>query len=58
MRGSLRQLLGATFGLAALVIIIEHAGGFSKILDSGAGAYSTGFNALVGHSSVNRRGRH
>jgi len=49
MRGSLRQLLTATFGLAALLILVEHAGGFSKILESGAGAYATGFAALTGH---------
>jgi hypothetical protein len=50
VRGSLRQILTATFGLAALLIIVEHAGGFSKILESGAGAYATGFAALTGHA--------
>lgn len=51
MRGSLRQILSATFGLAALLIIVEHAGGFSKILESASGAYATGFASLTGHAS-------
>lgn len=51
MRGSLRQILTATFGLAALLIIVEHAGGFSKILDSASGGYATGFAALTGHAT-------
>jgi hypothetical protein len=51
MRGSFRQILSATFGLAVLLIIVEHAGGFSKILESGAGAYATGFAALTGHAT-------
>jgi hypothetical protein len=50
VRGSLRQLLAATFGLAILVVILEHAGQFSKVLEAGVGAYSTGFNTLTGHS--------
>ncbi len=49
-RFSLKQLLSATFGLAALVIVLEHAGAFSKVLESSAGAYATGFNTLTGHS--------
>lgn len=57
MRSTLKQLLAATFGLAALLIIVEHSGGFSKILDSGAGAYATGFNALIGHASVTGRAK-
>jgi hypothetical protein len=51
VRGSLRQVLTATFGLAALLIIVEHAGGFSKILEAGAGSYATGFAALTGHAT-------
>ncbi len=47
MRSTLKQVLAATFGLAALVIVLEHAGGFSKVLASGASAYSTGFKALT-----------
>jgi hypothetical protein len=54
VRYSLKQLLSATFGLAALLIILEHAGQFSKVLESGAGAYATGYNALIGHSSHGR----
>jgi hypothetical protein len=51
MRSTLKQVLAATFGLAALLIIVEHAGGFSKLLDSSAGAYATGFAALTGHAT-------
>jgi len=54
MRFTLRQILSATFGLAALVIILEHAGNFSKILESGSSAYATGFNALTGHTSAKK----
>jgi hypothetical protein len=50
VRYSLKQLLSATFGLAALVVILEHAAGFSRVLEAGSGAYATGFNALTGHS--------
>jgi hypothetical protein len=57
MRFPLSQLLQATFALAALVIIVEHAGGFSKILGAGANAYATGFNALTGHPSQTARTR-
>lgn len=52
MRGSLRQILTATFALAALLIIVEHAGGFSRILDSASGGYATGFAALTGHAGT------
>jgi hypothetical protein len=55
MRSTVKQVLGATFALAALLIIMEHAGGFSQILDKGANAYSTGFAALTGHGKA--RGR-
>lgn len=55
MRSTLKQLLAATFGLAALLIILEHAGGFSRVLDSGAGAYATGFAALTGHATPSAR---
>lgn len=48
MRMTIREVLTATFALATLVVILEHAGGFSKILSSGASAYSTGFKALTG----------
>jgi hypothetical protein len=50
MRFSLRQIITATFGLAILVVILEHVGAFSKVLESGAGSYATAFNALTGHS--------
>ncbi len=55
MRGTVAKVLSATFGLAALLIILEHAGGFSKVLDSGAGAYATGFAALTGHATPSAR---
>jgi hypothetical protein len=51
VRSTLAKVLSATFGLAALLVVLEHAGGFSKILDSGAGAYATGFAAITGHAS-------
>jgi hypothetical protein len=51
VRGTVAKILSATFGLAALLIILEHAGGFSKVLDSSAGAYATGFAALTGHAT-------
>ena len=57
MRSSLKQLLGATFGLAVLLVIVEHSGGFSKVLGASAGAYSTGFNALIGHASIRGRAK-
>jgi hypothetical protein len=50
LRFSLKQIISATFGLAILVVILEHAGSFSRILESGAGSYATAFNALTGHS--------
>jgi hypothetical protein len=50
MRASVKQILSAVFGIAVLIIIVEHAGGFSSILESGAGAFSTGFQALTGHA--------
>jgi hypothetical protein len=55
MRGTVAKVLSATFGLAALLIILEHAGGFSKVLDSGAGAYATGFAAITGHATPSSR---
>lgn len=56
MRFTLRQILSATFGLAALLIIVEHAGGFSQILESATSGYATGFQALTGHAAVTGRG--
>jgi hypothetical protein len=50
VRFSFRQVITATFGLAVLVVILEHAGAFSRVLESGAGSYATAFNALTGHS--------
>ena len=47
MRFSLKQILSATFGLAVLMIILEHAGAFSQVLESGVGAYSTAYETLV-----------
>jgi hypothetical protein len=55
VRGTVAKVLSATFGLAALLIILEHAGGFSKVLDAGAGAYATGFSAITGHAGPSRR---
>lgn len=52
MRGSLKQILTATFGLAALLVILEHAGGFSKVISSASGGYATGFAALTGHAGT------
>jgi hypothetical protein len=51
VRSTLAKVLSATFGLAALLIVLEHAGGFSKVLESGAGAYATGFAAITGHAT-------
>jgi hypothetical protein len=50
VRFGLKQIISATFGLAILVVILEHAGAFSRVLESGAGSYATAFNALTGHS--------
>jgi hypothetical protein len=50
VRFSLRQILAGTFGIATLIVILEHAGAFSQVLESGSGAYATAFNALTGHS--------
>jgi hypothetical protein len=50
VRGTLKQVIGVTFGLAALLIVLEHAGGFSQVLESGARSYATAFQALTGHA--------
>ncbi len=47
MRGTLRQVLAWTFGLAALVIVLEHAGGFSKALTAAGNLYKTGYQTLT-----------
>lgn len=47
MRGTVRQILGAVFALATLTVIIEHSGGFSKVLESGSAAFKTGYQTLV-----------
>ena len=36
-----------TLGIAVLVIILEHAGGFSKAVGSTAKAYGTAYHDLV-----------
>jgi hypothetical protein len=50
MRASFKQIVSSVFGVAILIIIVEHAGGFSEILNTGSGAFSTGFQALTGHA--------
>jgi hypothetical protein len=47
VRGTLKQVLSAVFALATLTVIVEHAGGFSKVLEGGAGAFKTGYQTLV-----------
>jgi hypothetical protein len=43
-----RQVLGWTFAIAVLVIVLEHAGGFSTVLASVTKSGATGFKTLVG----------
>jgi hypothetical protein len=38
-----------TFGVAALIAILEHAGGFSQILSTSFSGYGGAFTALTGH---------
>ncbi len=49
MRGTVKEILSATFGIVILVIILEHAGGFSKVVTSGSSAYVTAVHGLEGH---------
>lgn len=49
MRGLVFKVATSVFGLAALLIILEHAGGFSSILGTGSSAFATGYEALTGH---------
>jgi hypothetical protein len=57
VRFTLKQVLSATFGLAALLMILEHAGAFTKILTASASSYATAFNAVTGHASAGRAGK-
>lgn len=49
MKGDIKQILGATFTVVILVVILEHAGAFSQILGKTASAYATDVRALEGH---------
>ncbi len=49
MRSLVVKVAGSVFALAALLIILEHAGGFSSVLSTGSSAFATGFEALTGH---------
>jgi hypothetical protein len=49
MRGTVKEILSATFGIVILVIILEHAGAFSKVLTSGSSAYVKAVSGLEGH---------
>jgi len=48
-RATIGQIVTATFGVVFLVVILEHAGGFSQILGKSATAYATSVKALEGH---------
>lgn len=50
MRGTLKQVIAGVFGLAFVLVILEHAGGFSSILAQGGGTFSTAYQALTGHA--------
>ncbi len=52
MRFTVGEIIRATVVLAGLLIIVEHAGGFSKVLSSGATSYATVFNAVSGHGGI------
>jgi hypothetical protein len=47
-----RMVVPSIFAMAALLVILEHAGGFSSILGTGSGAFATGFQALTGHGGA------
>lgn len=49
MKGSIHEILAATFTVVIVVVILEHAGGFSQILGKSATAYATDVRALEGH---------
>lgn len=51
MRGLVRDLMMYTLGIAVLVVILEHAGGFSTVLGASSRAYSSTFNTLTGHGA-------
>jgi hypothetical protein len=55
LRFTVKEILTATFGLAAFVVLLEHAGGFSRVVSSSAGAYAETFGALTGHPARGRR---
>lgn len=48
MRSLAVKIVVYTFGVAALIAVLEHAGGFSQILTSGSTSYATAFGALTG----------
>lgn len=51
MRFTVGEVIRATVGLAALLIIVEHAGGFSQVLRAGGGTYATIFQSVSGHGA-------
>ncbi len=53
MRGTIKEVMTAIFGIAILVIILEHAGGFSKVVGSSVSGTDQVFNTLVGHGKAN-----
>jgi hypothetical protein len=58
MRFTVGEIIRATVFLAALLIIVEHAGGFSRVLGAGASSYTQIFTAVSGHGGTAlRRGQ-
>jgi hypothetical protein len=51
MRFTVGEVIRATVFLAGLLIIVEHAGGFSQVLKAGAGGYATVFQSISGHGA-------
>lgn len=49
LRFTVKEILTATFGLAAFVVLLEHAGGFSKVVQASTTGYAETFGALTGH---------
>jgi hypothetical protein len=46
-----RMVVPSIFAMAALLVILEHAGGFSSVLSQGGSTFATGFQALTGHGA-------
>lgn len=59
MRFPWSQVIKAVLGMAALIVILERAGGFSLILERGSGAFGTAFSSLTpaprGQAAATRR---